>query len=64
MSASKRLTAGAIGVVLVIVYSAIMMATSGATASWAWLLLVAAIGALVVSARSSDVPASGERNDG
>ena len=63
MATSKRLTAGAISVVLVVVYSVIMMATDGA-ASWAWLVLAAAIGSLVVAARSEKSGAAAEQNHG
>ncbi len=63
MATSKRLTAGAISVVLVVVYSVIMMATDGA-ASWAWLILVAAIGSLVVAARSEKANAAANQNHG
>ena len=51
MKSKKRLSAGAISIVLVGVYSWVMMATDGA-ASWAWLILLAAIALLVVAARS------------
>ena len=38
------------GVVLVVIYSGIMIATEG-SASWAWLLLVAGVALLVFSGR-------------
>jgi hypothetical protein len=64
MTPSKRLTAGMIAVILVGVYSVIMMASDGVAAAWAWLLLVAAAGLLIVAARSNRASSSGDRVDG
>jgi hypothetical protein len=51
-------------IALVGVYSWIMMASNGAAASWAWLILVAVVLLLVVAARSERADASGDRNEG
>jgi hypothetical protein len=53
---------GFAALVLVGVYSAVMMATSG-SAAWAWLILVAAVVLLVVAARGG-FTAKDERQDG
>ncbi|MCP3995865.1 MAG: hypothetical protein GY722_12500 [bacterium] len=60
MAANKRVWVGVIGIALVGVYSAIMMASNGAAASWAWLILAAAIGAIILAARMEKADSSGE----
>jgi len=64
MTSRKRISAGAISLVLVGVYSWIMMGSNGSAASWAWLILLAAIGMLVVAVRSYRADTSGDRDEG
>jgi hypothetical protein len=63
MSVRQQFTAGISGFALMGLYSAIMMATAGTAASWAWILLVGAIGLLVMTARSV-AKAGAERRGG
>jgi O-antigen ligase len=51
MSTTQQKTRGALGVVLLIAYSVIMMVTSGEAASWAWLLLAASLVLIGTAAR-------------
>lgn len=53
MSRKQQLTAGAIALLLVGIYSWIMIATSGTAASWAWLILVAVAAIVVIAGRSA-----------
>ena len=64
MASRKRLSAGAMSIALVGVYSWIMMASNGTAASWAWLILVAVVLLLVAAAWSERADASGDRNEG
>ncbi len=52
MSASQQLIAGIAGFALIGVYSWIMMASAGSAASWAWIVLAAAVVLLGSTARS------------
>lgn len=50
MSNKSRNLIALAGVILIGVYSVVMMATSG-SANWAWIILVAALALVAVSAR-------------
>lgn len=63
MSSRQRITFGFVAVALVALYSIVMMATSGAAGSWAWILLVGVVVSLAVAARSGSTPRA-ERRDG
>lgn len=52
MSQRQQLIAGITGFVLIGLYSWIMTAADGTAASWAWVILVAAVVLLVSTARS------------
>lgn len=64
MSSTQERLSGIIGFVLIGVYSWIMMASNGEAASWAWLVLLAAVGLLAATARSVTVRSRQSRNDG
>lgn len=51
MSTTQQKTRGALGVVLLIAYSAIMTTTNGVSANWAWLLLAASLVLIGTAAR-------------
>ncbi len=53
MPGIKPLPAGVAGFVLIGIYSWIMTATNGEAASWAWLVLVAAVALLAAAARAA-----------
>ena len=64
MSNRPQLAAGLAGLVLIVIYSWIMMASSGST-SWAWLILLGGVVMLVWSARlSSTNGTDGGESDG
>lgn len=53
MPAVKPLPAGVAGFALLGIYSWIMTGTNGEAASWAWLVLVAAVALLAVAAQAA-----------
>ena len=55
MPGTRQLINGVAGFVLLGIYSWIMIGTNGEAASWAWLVLVAAITLLAVAARAAIV---------
>lgn len=52
MSSAQRNAAGVVAIVLIVIYSWIMMASSGEAANWAWLILAGAFILLAAVARS------------
>lgn len=63
MSKQQQLTAGFTGFVLIAAYSWIMTAAEGTVASWAWMILAAAIVLLVATARSVAAADAEHRGD-
>lgn len=61
MSGKRQLAVGIVAIALVGLYSIIMMATSGAAASWAWLILVAVVVLVAAAARSARVGSTERR---
>lgn len=55
MSTIKPLPTGIAGFALLGIYSWIMTGTNGTAASWAWLVLIAAVGLLAMAARAAVV---------
>ena len=62
MSSTQQMTAGILGLALIGIYSWIMIATNGSAATWASLILLAAIALLVTAARSLAVSRAKERD--
>ncbi len=62
MLATKHVATGITGFALLGIYSWIMTGTNGEAASWAWLILVAAVALLAVTARAAVV--ARQANDG
>ena len=62
MSSTQQKTAGILGLALIGIYSWIMIATNGSAATWASLILLAAIALLVTAARSLAVSRAKERD--
>ena len=62
MSSTQQMTAGILGLALIGIYSWIMIATKGSAATWASLILLAAIALLVTAARSLAVSRAKERD--
>ena len=62
MDSTKKKATAIFGLVLLVIYSVIMMASSGEAGNWAWLVLAAGIVLLVIPATSGIN--SGSRNDG
>ena len=61
MTKSQRSITATAALALVGAYSWIMMGTSGSAASWAWLILAAAIAFLAAGSRDGDEARSGGR---
>lgn len=63
MSSTVRLLGTLAGFVLLGIYSWVMTAGDGRPASWAWIMLLAAVALLATSARSYAAVRAGERHD-
>jgi Na+/melibiose symporter-like transporter len=63
MSSTARLLSAVGGFVLLGIYSWVMTAGDGRPASWAWIMLLAAVALLLTSARSYAAVRAADRHD-
>jgi hypothetical protein len=61
MSRGQQVAGLIVGLGLIGIYSWIMVGSSGTTASWAWIVLLAGVGVLIWTARAAAISRSDDR---